>query len=112
MAAWEEIAGCRFWNLAEQCLECSLPLILFKAWLLRREGGILFQLAVLRFPANPSPPPHPSTAPQWEGKGVQWGHPAGYHSLSEERLQLPLPGDLHFIGLPQDPICVEGAAAC
>ena len=57
MAAWEEVAGCWFWNLAEQCLECSLSLILFKAWLLRGEGGILFQLAVLRFPATPAPPP-------------------------------------------------------
>lgn len=40
------------------------------------------------------------------------GPPCRHLSLSEERLQLPLPGDLHFIGLPLDLICVEGAAAC
>ena len=66
---------------------------------------------MLRFPATPAPP-HPATAPQREGKRVQWGHPAGSHSLSAERLPLPLPGDLHFIGLPLDLTCVEGAAAC
>ena len=40
------------------------------------------------------------------------GPPCRLYSLSEERLQLPLPGDLHFIGLPLDLTRVQGAAAC
>lgn len=40
-------AGCLFWNVLKQCLECSLSLILFKARTAERGGDarVLFQLA-------------------------------------------------------------------
>lgn len=46
------------------------------------------------------------------GRGLSGATVAGSHSLIEELLRLPLPSDLHFMGLPLALIYVKGEFAC
>lgn len=71
----------------------------------RRRGGILFQLVVLPFCHPLTTTPTPSTV---RSGGKSSMGPILLALIASQKSCLQLPSrDLHFIGLPQDLICVE-----